>query len=115
NWTPVQGGELLSAVGAPEIRASVPGRILFPKYPRPSEPPPPELFRLAVPVEDPNRLFAPRWGAASARRRLHSRSLEPVGLVSVQSWTTTQVPARVSLDQAPWKPPGMVGSASTNA
>lgn len=57
NWTAVEAGEVLSAPGAPEIRASEPGRILFPKYPGPDEPPPPELFRLGVPIEDPEFTF----------------------------------------------------------
>jgi succinylglutamate desuccinylase len=57
NWTAVESGEVLSAPGAPEIRASEPGRILFPKYPGPNEPPPPELFRLGVPIEDPDFTF----------------------------------------------------------
>ena len=47
NWTPVRAGELLSADGAPELRAPQEGYVLFPKYPRASEPPPPELYRLA--------------------------------------------------------------------
>jgi predicted deacylase len=57
NWTAVEAGELLSPAGAPEIRASAAGRILFPKYTRPGDPPPPELFRLGVFVEDPARVF----------------------------------------------------------
>jgi predicted deacylase len=56
NWTPVQQGELLSATGAPELRASVEGFVLFPKYPGPADPPPPELFRLAQLVLDVREL-----------------------------------------------------------
>lgn len=57
NFTQVRKGELLSAPDAPEIRASADGRILFPKYPGPGEPPLPELFRLGVQIEDPDALY----------------------------------------------------------
>lgn len=56
NWTQVEQGELLSAPGTPEIRASAAGRVLFPKYPRPGDPLAPELFRLGVALEDPDSL-----------------------------------------------------------
>jgi succinylglutamate desuccinylase len=56
NWTAVKQGELLSAEGAPEIRASVQGFVLFPKYPAPTDPPPSELFRLAQYVADVREL-----------------------------------------------------------
>lgn len=52
NWTAVKRGERLSADGAPELHASVDGFVLFPKYPGPTDPPPPELYRLAQLVED---------------------------------------------------------------
>lgn len=57
NWTPVAAGERLSPPGAPEILAPAAGVVLFPKYPRPQDPPPPDLFRLARPVEDPDALL----------------------------------------------------------
>jgi hypothetical protein len=57
NWTAVTPGEILSAPGAPEIRASEAGYILFPKYPAPGDPPPPELFRLGVPLENPDFVY----------------------------------------------------------
>ncbi len=56
NWVAVTKGELLSADTSPEIRASEDGMILFPKYPRLGDPPPPELFRLGVALDDPNAL-----------------------------------------------------------
>ena len=56
NWMPVEGGERLSAVGTPEIVAPEAGVVLFPKYPRDGDPPPPELFRIGVPVDDPELL-----------------------------------------------------------
>lgn len=57
NFAQVKKGDLLSPTGSPEIRASDDGRILFPKYPAPSDPPPPELFRLGVPLSDPDALY----------------------------------------------------------
>ncbi len=56
-FTSVQKDELLSAPGAPPIRASRSGHILFPKYPGPLDPPPTDLFRLAIPLEDPQTHF----------------------------------------------------------
>lgn len=56
NWVAVEKGELLSAESSPEIRASHQGMILFPKYPKAGDPPPPELFRLGVALEDPSVL-----------------------------------------------------------
>ncbi len=56
NWTRVQKGELLNPPGAPELRASVDGFVLFPKYPGPMDPPPPELYRLAQLVADVSEL-----------------------------------------------------------
>ncbi len=56
NWTAVDEGELLSEAGTPEIRASAAGYVLFPKYPAPGTPPPPELCRLATAVVDPAEL-----------------------------------------------------------
>jgi hypothetical protein len=60
NFTEVRKGEILSASGAPEIRASADGLILFPKYPAQGEPPPPELFRLGVRVSDPGAFYRTR-------------------------------------------------------
>jgi succinylglutamate desuccinylase len=57
NFTEVRAGELLSAPDCPEIRAKEDGCILFPKYPALGEPPPPELFRLGVPLADPEGRF----------------------------------------------------------
>jgi succinylglutamate desuccinylase len=56
NWTPVASGELLSPPGAPALLAPDAGYVLFPKYPKPTEPPPPELYRLAREVVDPHEL-----------------------------------------------------------
>lgn len=56
NWTTVAAGERLSPDDGPEILAPASGRVLFPKYPRPTDPPPPELFRLAEPLTDPQTL-----------------------------------------------------------
>lgn len=58
NWTEVEEGELLSAPGCPELRASHSGRVLFPKYPRPGDPPAPELYRLGVALDNPDSLGA---------------------------------------------------------
>jgi len=58
NWQSVREGELLSPPGGPEIRAKESGRILFPKYAKPGDPPPPELFRLGVAIDDPARTFS---------------------------------------------------------
>ena len=52
NWTPVHKGELLSAPESEELRAPEDGFVLFPKYPGPHEPTPPELYRLAREVTD---------------------------------------------------------------
>lgn len=52
NWTRVSEGEVLSAPGAPELLAPESGFVLFPKYPGPTDPPPPELYRLAREVAD---------------------------------------------------------------
>lgn len=57
NWTRVAAGERLSPPDAPEILAPAEGYVLFPKYPRPQDPPPPDLFRLARRVEDPAALL----------------------------------------------------------
>lgn len=57
NFAQVKKGDLLSETGSPEIRASADGRILFPKYPAPGDPPPPELFRLGVQISDPDALY----------------------------------------------------------
>lgn len=56
-WSQVTQGELLSADGAPELRAPQSGRVLFPKYPVQGQTLPPELLHLAVPVDDPEALF----------------------------------------------------------
>jgi succinylglutamate desuccinylase len=53
NWIRVSEGELLSPEGAPELRAGFGGCLLFPKYPRDDEPPPPELFRIGRRISDP--------------------------------------------------------------
>lgn len=52
NWTRVHADELLSPPGCPELRAPESGFVLFPKYPRAGDPPPPELYRLAREVAD---------------------------------------------------------------
>jgi succinylglutamate desuccinylase len=52
NWTYVEENELLSPPDASEVRAPSSGYVLFPKYPKPTDPPPPELFRLARKVEN---------------------------------------------------------------
>lgn len=55
NLEPVFAGQLLSPVGASEVRCPVDGRLLFPKYPRRDEqgralpPLPEELYRVVVP------------------------------------------------------------------
>lgn len=56
NWTPVTAGEILSPPGGPELVAPEAGFVLFPKYPGPNDPPPPELYRLARQVVDPGEL-----------------------------------------------------------
>ena len=56
NWTHVVAGEILSAPGGPELLAPETGYVLFPKYPGPNDPPPPELYRLARRVIDPSEL-----------------------------------------------------------
>lgn len=56
NWTRVAAGELLSAPDAPTLLAPDSGFVLFPKYPAPTDPPPPELYRLAREVVDPGEL-----------------------------------------------------------
>lgn len=58
NWLEVQAGEMLSPPGCPAIVSPIRGRVLFPKYPADFEPPPPELFRLATPVPNPDSLAA---------------------------------------------------------
>lgn len=49
----VEAGEVLSAPDTSLILASQSGYVLFPKYPSPGQPAPPELFRLAAQVQDP--------------------------------------------------------------
>jgi succinylglutamate desuccinylase len=56
NWTHVSSGEVLSAPESPELLAPETGFVLFPKYPAPADPPPPELYRLAREVADPSEL-----------------------------------------------------------
>jgi succinylglutamate desuccinylase len=56
NWTHVSSGEVLSAANSPELLAPESGFVLFPKYPGPTDPPPPELYRLAREVADPGEL-----------------------------------------------------------
>lgn len=56
NWLEVDVGETLSAPGSPPILSPARGHVLFPKYPSPTDAPPPELFRLATPVADPEAL-----------------------------------------------------------
>ena len=56
NWMPVAEDERLSAEGTPELRAPGAGVVLFPKYPAPGDPPPPELFRIGQPIADPDTL-----------------------------------------------------------
>ena len=56
NFEPVQTGELLSAVGTPELRAPCSGALLFPKYPPRdttggiSGPLPADIFRVLTPL-----------------------------------------------------------------
>lgn len=57
NWVQVAKGELLTAANSPEERAPFDGCALFPKYPRGSEVPPPELLRLAQPIDNPELTF----------------------------------------------------------
>ncbi len=59
NWLRVTRGELLSPASAPPILAPCDGVALFPKYPDPGEAPPPELVRVARPIDDPTELFGP--------------------------------------------------------
>lgn len=56
NWTKVSAGELLSPAGEPPLFAPDAGYVLFPKYPKPTEPPPPELYRLAREVTNTSEL-----------------------------------------------------------
>ena len=58
-------GELLSAPGTPELRATMDGSLLFPKYPprnpngEAREPRPSEIFRIVAPLDgDPEVLWA---------------------------------------------------------
>ena len=57
-FTEVRQGEVLSAAQSPPIRASRDGYLLFPKYPLPGQPLPPEIVRLAVEIDDPKSAFA---------------------------------------------------------
>lgn len=56
-FTPVAQGEVLSAPGAPLLVASRSAVVMFPKYPEPGRPMPPELLRLAVRVDDPRQRY----------------------------------------------------------
>lgn len=56
NWSRVDAGEVLSEPSAPMLVAPISGVALFPKYPPPGQDPPPELMRLAEPVDDPSTL-----------------------------------------------------------
>ncbi len=47
NFQRVQAGEVLSAAGAPLLRAPCDGALLFPKYPLPGAPLPQNLYRIA--------------------------------------------------------------------
>jgi len=65
NFEPVTKGELLSAPGTPELRATMDGALLFPKYPpreangAAREPRPGEIYRIVAPVDgDPAVLWA---------------------------------------------------------
>ncbi len=65
NFDPVEEGDVLSAPGTPELRASQSGALLFPKYPpRDSkgsalDPRPKEIYRIVAPVSgDPETLWA---------------------------------------------------------
>ncbi len=57
NFEPVDVGDLLSPLGAPELRAPADGAVLFPKYPprdpsgRALDPRPAELYRIVQPLE----------------------------------------------------------------
>ncbi len=59
NFQPVRAGELLSAPGAPQLRAPVEGLLLFPKYPPRDRPLPGELVRIVQPLPQPPELL---WG-----------------------------------------------------
>lgn len=66
-FAPVFAGQLLSAPGTPEVRATVDGALLFPVYPprmpdgAAVSPPPQTLFRIIQPVhDDPHIVFAPK-------------------------------------------------------
>lgn len=59
NFQPVAAGEVLSAPGAPVLRAPSDGVVLFPKYPTPDAPLPAHIFRLAAPLPQPP---AALWG-----------------------------------------------------
>lgn len=65
NWSPVRAGEDLSAADSPLIQVERDGRVLFPKYPLPSEPRPAHLFHLATELPaHPDEVFCkpPRVG-----------------------------------------------------
>ena len=56
NWSQVAKGETLSSEDSPAFSSPISGRALFPKYPTPKQAPPPELVRIACPLEDPESL-----------------------------------------------------------
>lgn len=59
NWSKVMAGEALHAEGSPAFHSPSAGRALFPKYPAPGQPAPPELLRIATEIEDPQDLARP--------------------------------------------------------
>ena len=56
-FTHVEAGERLSAEGTPPLHASRAGYVLFPKYPAPGQPMPPEIYRLASELDEPQVHF----------------------------------------------------------
>lgn len=52
NWSDVEEGQLVAR--DPEHRSPVSGKALFPKYPPKGQAPPPDLLRIAAPVDDPD-------------------------------------------------------------
>ncbi len=52
NWTDVEEGQLVAR--NPDHHSPLAGKALFPKYPPPGLPPPPDLLRLAARIGDPD-------------------------------------------------------------
>ncbi len=53
NWSDIDEGQLVAR--SPDHRSPFTGKALFPKYPPPGQAPPPDLLRIAAPVEDPDK------------------------------------------------------------